>query len=328
MIRGLMASCLVLMLGVSAFAVKEKTHPGSMLIEDQGVFDETARKKAEELFRETSFKAPTEFTVLVYTRIPDSKLAIYTRVSKDKAERSKFFGDWAREVYKDHNLKGILLFISTQGGFVRALDDRESDLSRNFTNSDLHELETIIGKAFTESKDLEEPAKLQIRGEALVQATQYVIDQLKDTNVPHGKNRVTSNQAENAGGGRSIMGWVCIGLCVAVVVWVIIGLFRAMSGAGGGYGGGGGMGGGGFFPSLMGGMFGAMAGMYLYDQFSGHNSMGDSTSSDGGYDDGGYDDTGAGDVDGGGDGGGYDGGDDWGGGGDDFGGGDFGGGDW
>ena len=59
-----------------------------------------------------------------------------------------------------------------------------------------------------------------------------------------------------------------------VLAWVVVAIFRAMS-RGGNPGGGvpaPGMGGGGFFSSLLGGMFGAAAGMWLYDQFSGHHS--------------------------------------------------------
>lgn len=99
-----------------------------------------------------------------------------------------------------------------------------------------------------------------------------------------------------------------------------------------GYGGGGGGGGGGFMSSLMGGIGGAVAGNWLYDQFrgrdqgsSGYGGGGDGTDA-GASDPGGY--TGGG-GDFGGDAGGGGGGGDWGGGGGDWGGGgggDFGGG--
>ena len=101
-----------------------------------------------------------------------------------------------------------------------------------------------------------------------------------------------------------------------------------------GYGGGGG--GGGFMSSLMGGIGGAMAGNWLYDQFRGRDQGGSSGGGGdfggdaGGADSGGY--TGGGDF--GGDAGGGGGGDwgggggDFGGGGGDFGGGGGGGGDW
>jgi uncharacterized membrane protein YgcG len=119
-------------------------------------------------------------------------------------------------------------------------------------------------------------------------------------------------------------------------------------GGGGGYGGGGG---GGFFSSLMGGIGGAVAGNWLYDQFSGRHgnvNSSDMYSHDAGagipdqggdaiigadddpgggtsWDDGGGNDAGGGDWGGGGGGdwGGGGGGGDWGGGGGDGGGGDW-----
>ncbi len=121
-------------------------------------------------------------------------------------------------------------------------------------------------------------------------------------------------------------------------------------GYGGGYGRGGG--GGGFFSGMLGGLGGALAGNWLYDQFSGrHGQMNtsdayspDSASPDTGGDaivggddnggqgeswDGGTADAGGGWGDsGGGDWGGGGGGGDWGGGGGDWGGGGGGGGDW
>jgi len=93
-------------------------------------------------------------------------------------------------------------------------------------------------------------------------------------------------------------------LLVGLGIWLIVGVIRGLSGAGTG---------GGFFPSMLGGLFGGMAGMWMYDSFfrgGGGFSGGD------GYDGG---------TSGGGDwGGGDSGGGDWGGGGGDYGaGGDF-----
>src|SRR5207248_4029772 len=74
------------------------------------------------------------------------------------------------------------------------------------------------------------------------------------------------------------VGWVCHAVVGLLVVWLIIGIIRGVSnrgapgygygGGGGGYGGGGG-GGGGFCSSLLGGMFGAAAGMWMYSHFFG-----------------------------------------------------------
>ena len=60
-----------------------------------------------------------------------------------------------------------------------------------------------------------------------------------------------------------------------VVAWIVIGIFRAMSNRGSrpDMAGGGGSCGGGFMTSLLGGMFAAAAGMWLYDQFSSNHNQ-------------------------------------------------------
>ena len=134
----------------------------------------------------------------------------------------------------------------------------------------------------------------------------------------------------NPNGGFGLGSLLSIGLLIVGVLFLVRLLGRLFGGGqaspmmGGGmrpgYGGGGG-GGGGFMSSLFGGIGGALAGNWLYDQFSGRHGGGgfgeSSTSGDpAGTDAGGADWSGGGDA----------GGADWGGGGGDAGGGDWGGG--
>jgi len=123
---------------------------------------------------------------------------------------------------------------------------------------------------------------------------------------------VTTNnppRRSSGGGGwlpSGIMGWLCIG----VGIWIVFALIRAVSrgragygGGGGGYGGGGyggmgggpgygggggyygGGGGGGWGSSILGGLFGAAAGSWLYDRFShgGGSAYGAPPADQGGY---------------------------------------------
>jgi hypothetical protein len=155
--------------------------------------------------------------------------------------------------------------------------------------------------------------------------------------------------AANKGSGSPLPFLLTIG-AIVIVVLLVVRLLGAMAGRGqggmagggmrpgmgGGYGapGYGGGGGGGFFSSMMGGIGGAMAGNWLYDQFRGgrHGGGYDSGNAGGAADDAGaandpgWTETGGGDFGGGGDAGGGGGGDWGGGGGGDWGGG--GGGDW
>jgi len=126
-----------------------------------------------------------------------------------------------------------------------------------------------------------------------------------------------SAPARGGGGNRGVeMGglsplWTI--LLVALGAWLLIGVFRALAS-------GGGAGGGGFFPSLLGGLFGGMAGMWMYDNLfrgsgGGWSGDGSDSGSSGGGD---WGDSSSVGGDWGGGGG------DWGGGGGDYGaGGDF-----
>ena len=323
---------------------------GRMRVEDKaGAFTPDGIKKAEEAFANTSFQSPTHLTVVTVGEVPASRKKDYDAAAKNPEQRGRFFESWARELAQAEREKGVfvLMFVDDKRYIVRAVTDKASDVHRSFTDADARALVDKLSEG--SKRALGKPAD-QARAErdaALLDATNYVASQLKDTSVPtDGETGRTSSSDSNAkkGGGTNIMSYVCIGLAVLLGVWLVVALIRAFTGGGGGgggYGGGGyGGGGGGFFPSLMGGLFGAAAGMYLYNSFMGgdnHASASDSTGADSG--DAGAADTGEGNYDEGasagseggdwGDSGGGDaGGGDWGGGGDVGGGGDFGGGDW
>src|SRR5262249_15110840 len=98
--------------------------------------------------------------------------------------------------------------------------------------------------------------------------------------VIHPNNQVDRPMREH-GMNNSWVGWVCMIVAVLVVVWVIFAIIRAIIGmfsggyggygGGPGYGGGYGYGGGGFFTGMLGGLFGSMAGMWIYNNmFGGH----------------------------------------------------------
>jgi len=161
--------------------------------------------------------------------------------------------------------------------------------------------------------------------------------------APQGRPlHATPPPAKPAGAESSMLRWIVIAVGVFGGVWLLMAVMRAMSGGSGGGGagsmGGAGVGGGGgFMTSLLGGLFGAAVGNWMYDSFFRGSGGGwgasdaygadPSTGNESAGEDFG-DDTPGGDFDGsgGGDfGGGDSGGGDFGGG--DFGGGDFGGGD-
>ncbi|MGL6075747.1 MAG: hypothetical protein ACRC8S_16445 [Fimbriiglobus sp.] len=339
---------LVAMLGFLACGgVSQASEPGVLKLEDNaGIFSSTGVQAAKDAFSGVKFQSPTHLNVVTFGKVPADKRSAFDRVKDSKNDKGRFFREWAEEYAKSHKTRGVVVLISMEGTYVIAIDDRETDLKRDFTKDDLTTLQDkLISGLGAGFKEKDQELKLKIHDAALLKAVSFVGDQLKNTSAGTSKsssNSNTSTAAPNvkAEGGSGMMSYICIGIVALLGLWIVVGIVRSLMGGGGGgqyaqggYGGGyggGGFGGGGFMTGLMGGMLGAVAGNYLYNNFFGSSSTQASASDAGSTT--GSTDSGAGDYDGGssGSGGDFGGGDagggDFGGGGGDFGGGDFGGG--
>ena len=342
--------------------------PGTLAVDDKAAaFTPDGVAKAKGLMESASFQAPAHLTVMTGgdKDVPASLKVAFdaAKQTKDSAAGRKVVGDWAADAALQHPDKGVFVLVYTEGksAFVYVKSDRTTDL-RGFGREDDRKLEQQLAAAF----------KAGDKDQGLYEATAYVVDRLKNSTVPAKTATPAAGEpARNQRGGSNVSlgGLICFGLLAAGVVWLIFGVIRALTQprggygpggyGGGGYGGGGyGGGGGGFMSGMMGGLFGAVAGNYLYNNFmGGGSSLGASGMDSGGYGGaggypdasggdgdyaggsegggaGGFDDAdaGAGGFDDGGGAGGFDdaGGGDWGGGGDSGGGdgGGGGGGDW
>jgi hypothetical protein len=309
-----------------------------------GLFSSDAKRQAENKMSSAKFDRGLHFSVDTHKVAPPEWKSRYDAAG-DKTQVVK---DWAKSIAKGDREKGPFVFITqAPKGHTVALIDSES-VNRGFGKSDEDELIRIFDTAMRDAARKPADEATRIRDAALLRATDYVVNDMKGTKVTVTKDgtplKHTNTATEAKKTGMGIGGWICLGLVVLLAIWLVVGIIRALTspayggGGGGGYGGGGGGfggGGGGFGTALLGGMFGAMAGMYLYNSmmgthyppqaFGGEASAADASS--GG-------DTGAGDYDGGSSGAtdgadyGGDGGGDYGGGGGDYGGGggDYGGG--
>lgn len=333
------------LLFTAAPAKADKTaakHPGTLHVYDAGhLFSSGGSDRAKTALSNTMFSYGLSVTVDTYEKIPDARKGEYNDNNK-----AAFFRKWAEDAAKGDRAKGVYVLICRSPGYVEVIADKTTR-DRGFSNENERKLRDIFLGAFKDAKAAKDAGKtdeeqVRIRDEALLGAVGYITTDLKDTSVvvpTTGGGRTTNNSNT---GGRSTMSWIWIGLGVLLVVWLVVGIIRMFTspmgyyagGGGGGYYGGGG---GGFFSGLVGGMFGAMAGMWMYNNmFGGHSYANDAYAND--YGSNGAEGTAAGDGDFGGDtgaGGGYDdggsggdygGGGDFGGGGDYGGGGDFGGG--
>jgi hypothetical protein len=277
----------------------------------------------------------------------------------DKDARTK----WAKDHFNEFGIDGIYIVVSKDPSFYRYYVGDNTREKGYFTKADIDKMDATLKQIVKKDK----------RDEALIEVANYTLEAMneharaKGIVAPPKKETAPAKQPARgqhhepvANPGENTMppwvGWVCGIVVVLLVIWIVFAIIRAMTGAmgGGGYGyGGGGYGGGGggFFTGMIGGLFGAMAGMWIYNNlFGGHATYGadGNVNWGGGAADGGsgtapYEaDTGEGGTGGGGDaddagggdggaaGGGDAGGGDWGGGGDAGGGGgdDGGGGGW
>ena len=333
--------------------------PARQVIDDVGFWSDAAKAKANQQIAEIKRLFNKDLVIEAATA-PKLPASIDTG---DKSAVNGFYDRWSQHRYEELGVNGIYVVVVPSTHKIRYDVGRAAQAGHFFTLADGRELVTQISPLLAKNPD-----------DALGQTVQFVEARMKENHaaspIGAGQHAQRVNPVEHGGGvgaghGDSGSGWAILWTIVglAIVAWIVIAVVRSIGGmgrggapgyGGGGYGGGGG---GGFFSNMLGGLFGAAAGMYLYNSFFGHGNSawgagsgggdygsstdpnaGDATATGGGGD---YGDNGGnnGGDNGGGGGGDWGGGDagggggDWGGGGGDFGGGggDFGGGgggDW
>ncbi|MSR30615.1 MAG: TPM domain-containing protein [Gemmataceae bacterium] len=196
----------------------------------------------------------------------------------DKGAMNKAYQNWARQRATELKVNGIFVVITKKPGHVQVAIGNSTSLGA-FNQTKRDELSHLITERFSQKKF----------DEALLEGVNFVLTTFEGRTarkavaapVPtQPADQQVPTQSGDQQGQFSMMGWLCPLVIIVGVVWLVIGLFRSMAGGGAGAGaGGGGMapgygggGGGGFFSSLMGGMFGAAAGMWMYSHFMGGNS--------------------------------------------------------
>lgn len=283
-------------------------------------------------------------TILTLASLPkaDADRLEEINKAKDATALRKFWVDFTQREAKDERAKGVFILVCRHPGRVEMIADKVMR-DNGFDKSKEDGIRDILLASFKDAAGKPDAEATAIRDKGLLEASRVLHNEVPvttDTKAAH----VMPKNEESKGSG--IMGYVCIGLAVLVGLWLVFGLIRAFTGGGGGGGGmgGGGMGGGGgggFMTGLLGGLFGSMAGMWLYNNMMGggmSSAFGNSGADSSGGDSGNTgDEAGTGDFSGdSGSGGDFDGdsggtggdsgGGDWGGGGDTGGGGDWGGG--
>lgn len=265
--------------------------------------------KANQVIRLIKREYKKDLLIETFPAIPAAKEAEFKELGKQE-----FFSRWVLERARENQVKGICILICKNPGHFEVDISRDTRNAAGLTVDNYKELNAIL------QKDLGAGHFDQ----ALLDSVQYVEKTLQShagrrgsaqgvvgqPAAGQGQPGHTNPAQAHPGGGFGLGGLLCVGLVAVLGVLLVVGLMRGMSG--------GGFGGGGFLPSLLGGLFGAAAGMWIYDSFFRGSAFGG-----GGSPFGGSDTSGTGGDAGNGNWGGND---DYAGGGGDFGGGDAGGG--
>jgi uncharacterized protein len=324
------------------------------------MFSPQAAAEAREVIKDIESKFNRRVVVETIAELPADRKAALDKAGKNKADRARVFVAELEARAKASGANGIFVLITKSPGNVTVESDR-STRENDFTLEHARELQTQLAASFRENKFDEG----LLAGLDFVRTTiQAARREVRAPEVAKPSNAPLVRAESSDEKGWTLMGSICLIAGVVLFFWVVLALIRAFTGSGQGpampraqgydgpgYAGGPGFGpsygGGGFFSNFMSGMFGAVAGNWIYhNMFGGGHSLPHFGGSAQGADPAGMGaspDAGDGRFDGAGVSGDYDdspgdygaspdvgGGGDWGGSsGDDYGGGDFGGGgDW
>jgi uncharacterized protein len=274
--------------------------PVKLTIEDNAsLFSETAREEAKAKLLRLSAAADRQVHIETYRELPETQAKLLAEAKGDKAKTDAFWHDWTMAHVKGD--RGLVVLINWNPGKVVVKADK-AVTAAGFSNTAASDLRERLSKALGEAKKAtNDVERKKLLDEALASGVSFIA-----TTLPLERNRGAAGHTSTTGqenarrpamvaqeGDNGILGYVCLGLVGLMAVWMVVGLMRggsagpSMAPAGGG----------GFFSSLLGGMFGAAAGMWMYNSFFGSNSAFGSSSGWG--DSSGGDESGAGDFSGG-----------------------------
>jgi hypothetical protein len=207
--------------------------------------------------------------------------------------KQQFFNTWAEQRASGAGVRGIYILLSRQPGHLQIEVDKATR-QKAFTADDRIRL---VQKMLPLLKDKKNDEALRAAVDTVASTIQRnggrqavaggVVGKPRDGEGSHSTAGLLKGHAKGWNG--SILRWLLIGGGVLLAVWVVSRLFQARRGSaagsgeagnmpnpGGAFNAGGGGGGGGFLTSVLGGVFGAAAGNWLYDSVFRHGGLGGS----------------------------------------------------
>ena len=230
-------------------------------------FSESAKKEATRKISEMEQQHKKDLVIETFAAIPEE---IKRGVDlADKPALNKMFEQWTVKEAKQQKVNGIYVLLSKEPAHLQIVVGYDTQ-NKAFTFKDRDNLANLmLSKLRAKQND-----------EALSECVKFVSTTMAAHGTPsqrvsHGSSSSAAIPTTRSTEQTIPWGWIITAVIAICGVWLIIGVLRAFMGGRGATAGSGMMpsvGGGGMFNSLLGGMFGAAAGMWLYDQFAGHNS--------------------------------------------------------
>ena len=237
-------------------------------IRDTGdFFSESAKTKATRKISEIEQQYKKDLVIETFKEIPEE---IKQDVDlSDKTAMNRLFERWTVKQAKQRGVNGIYILLSKEPAHIQIVVGNETQ-NKAFTVMDRNNLSRLMLSKLRKKQN----------DEALLEGVNFVFTTMASHVIPHNRanNVSSSTTATPVKGGQTEQGipwgWIVIAVIGIGAIWLILGIIRSVSGGRASTIGPGmspGYGGGGMFSSLLGGMFGAAAGMWLYDQFSGNH---------------------------------------------------------
>jgi uncharacterized protein len=254
------------------------------------LFSQEKIEQANSMIKDIEQKYHRDVTIETFEQPPSEKFAGLQKAGKNSTARARVFRDWMHERVKATGARGVYILISKNPGHVEVLSD-DATSAKDFATAEELALAERFANDFRE-KRFDDGLIVGLEQVGTTMLAHQRIKPSRPVAVPSANPEFKPPQQHNKG---SIMGWICVLIGIAVACWVVFGLIRAMTGANrqpmqnmgyqGGYQGGppgytpmyGGGGGGGFFSNFLGGMFGAVAGNWMYNNFFGGHHYGGSS---------------------------------------------------
>ncbi len=230
--------------------------------DDAGFFSETAKADASFNIRALQESLKKDVLVETFQEIPaDVKQGVNLR---DKTALNRMFEQWSVNRARLQSVNGVYMLLVKEPAHLQVVVGNETQ-KKAFTLADRDTLvRTMLAKLRAKDYDA-----------ALREGTSFVASTMKSRATSRAQPASTpapvtahrnDPQPESSGG------WILPLILMGGAVWVALAIVRALFRSGSAAGGGpvpGAAGGGGFFRNMLGGIFGAAAGMWMYDHFFG-----------------------------------------------------------